>query len=526
MNIVEISSESSDLDFYKKKVNDLALKNNKFPKTRVISNIFKLKLWQLFDGLKVLNAFRIFNKSCKKCQRSYAEILISSFISQKNYCVKCKIFSIIFEKFLSVALKLVSKTLNIGKEGFRNILCENQSLRKLLTSYIRGIGLFGLRIPQIPAGPVITLWSITDRCNLNCTHCYIKKNTNINEINFEEACNIIDQLSRANNIIVGFSGGEPLLCRDIYDIIQYTKKSGMDVAIATNGLLINKRTALKLKSYGTDYIQISIDGLKETHDSIRGRGTFKKAIEAISCCLDVGLYVSMDVVITKLNYKEIFDLIDLAIHLGVQKFEILDFVPSENACNMSSIALTPYQIEQFGFVVCAIWKQLIDSNYPLTLSYKNPIFTRILSERYPNTQIMPFFKGIFPIDALKFFNFSNRLKKGIFKEQNSFSPFITGCEAGIYVLHIKPNGQVTPCPLNPCIIGNVRKHKIEDVWLYSKVLNKYRTHKFKNYCGKCIYRIICGGCRARVYLSRGNSAGADLSCYLNRKNCSIRFYTQ
>ncbi|MHA1386660.1 MAG: SPASM domain-containing protein, partial [Candidatus Helarchaeota archaeon] len=176
----------------------------------------------------------------------------------------------------------------------------------------------------------------------------------------------------------------------------------------------------------------------------------------------------------------------------------------------------------FGRVVCDIWKDLISDNYPLTLSYKNPIFTRILYQRYPNTQIMPFFKGIYPKDAIKFFNFSNRLSKGIFGEQNPFSPFITGCESGIYVIHIKSNGDVTPCPLNQVVLGSIKRTHIQKIWQHSHILNIYRRLNFEGYCGKCTYKTMCGGCRAKVYINSGGYSKSDPTCILTnnqfRKN--------
>ena len=479
-------------------------------------NVLDLALWNVINKVNFLNPFKTFSHECKSCGRKFSETFFDYYIENGLTCKRCKIKSKILSPIISNTLGLVAKGLNMPPGEFKKILGENVSLKRMMSSYLEGFGIFGMTVPQVAAGPVITIFSITDRCNLNCTHCYIPKNNEKNELTYEEACKFIDQLHAANNLIVAFSGGEPLLREDIFDLMKYITEKHMRVAMASSGILITKHVAQMLKESGAGYIQISIDGLEELHDKIRGKGNFQKALNGIKNCLEVGLYVSMDVVITKRNVNQIHEIVSLAKELGVQKLELLDFVPSEKARNLEHFALTPLRIEQFGLILCEIWEKLMQEDYPLTLSYKKPIFNRILSQRFPNTLKMPFFKATYPKKAIQFFNFSNRLAKGVFNEQNPFSPFITGCESGIYIIHVKPNGDVTPCPLNPKVIGNVKKQDIKQIWLHSPVLNKYRKVKnFKDNCGKCLYRNICGGCRAKVYLFKNNYTGSDPTCFLN-----------
>ncbi|MFX1320221.1 MAG: radical SAM protein [Promethearchaeota archaeon] len=477
----------------------------------------ELLYWNLINKLPLRKIFRQFLKVCPSCGRKYSDIFIDYYIDKKIFCKRCKFSAILNSSIISLALNIVARTLKMPKNAFRKILMSSPSLKRLVLTYIEGVGIYGLRVPQVPAGPIITLWSITHRCNLNCTHCFIHQNGGMKELSFNEVCDVIDQLYEAKNYVLGFTGGEALLRNDIFDIIKYAYKKKMHLALATNGTLITLEVAEKLKDAGLGYVQVSIDGLEDIHDKIRGSGVFKKAIQGIKNSINAGLYVSMDVVITKFNVKQIYDLINLAKKLGVSKFEILDFVPSEKAACVEEIALTPLEMEQFGAIVCDIWKQLMNENYPMTLSYKNPIFNRILAQRYPNIGFMPFFKGTFPKDAIKFFNFSERLVKGVFGEQTPFSPFITGCESGIYVIHIKPNGDVTPCPLNAAYLGNIKKHHIQKIWQQSPILNEYRGLNFKGYCGKCVYKTVCGGCRAKVFLKTGTYNHYDHTCVLNCK---------
>ncbi|MFX0134533.1 MAG: radical SAM protein, partial [Candidatus Hodarchaeota archaeon] len=274
----------------------------------------------------------------------------------------------------------------------------------------------------------------------------------------------------------------------------------INVALASNGTLITAQMAKKLKDIGVGYVQVSIDGLKDVHEQIRGNGTFEKAISAIKNCLNEGLYTCIGTTITNQNVHQIYELVDLAKSLKVQKFEVVDFVPSGKASSKAHITLSPLQIEKFSVIICDIWQKLIEEDYPLTLSYKNPIFARILAQRFPEVIIAPFFKSIFSKEAISFFNFSERLSNGVF------------------TMHIKSNGDVTPCPLNPTFLGNVKKHHIQKIWLGSPVLNQYRSLKYEGQCGKCNYKSICGGCRAKAFISSGSNISSDPTCLLEIKN--------
>lgn len=503
----------------------LEIENQEFPKrirdtkTKINSIKLDLLIWNFINKFNFTKFFHLFNKMCPSCGRKFSEIFIDYYITKQIACKKCK-YKTIFSNFLiSFFLNAVGRGLNIPKKRFPEILRENEPLKRLTLSYIEGIGMFGIKTPTVPIGPPVVFWSVTHRCNLNCTHCYVDQD--VEEMPFNEACKIIDQLSEAKNFILIFFGGEALLRDDIFDLMRYATDKNINVALASNGTLINGEIAKKLKGIGVGYVQISIDGLKDIHEQIRGKNTFEKAISAIQHCLNEGLYTCIGTTITNLNVHQIYELVDLAKSLKVQKFEIVDFVPSGKASLQAHTTLTPLQIEKFSVIVCDIWQNLIEEGYPMTLSYKNPIFVRILSQRFPKVVFAPFFKGIFSKEALSYFNFSERLQSGVFSKQSPFSPFITGCECGVFTMHIKANGEVTPCPLNPASLGNVKEQHIQKIWLESPILKQYRNLKFEGQCGKCNYKSICGGCRAKAFISTGSSLTSDPTCMLEIRNLKI-----
>ncbi|MHA2325834.1 MAG: radical SAM protein, partial [Promethearchaeota archaeon] len=475
-----------------------------------------LLIWNLVNKLPFTKFFHLFNKRCPLCDRKFSEIFIDYYMNKQFNCSKCKFKTIFSTTLISFVLNAISRSLNIPKNRFPEILRENDPLRRLALSYIEGIGMYGFKMPTIPIGPPVVFWSVTHRCNLNCTHCYVTQDTN--EMPYGEACEIIDQLSEAKNFILIFFGGEALLRDDIFNLMSYATRRNINVALASNGTLITTKIANKLKEIGVGYVQVSIDGLKDVHEEIRGKDTFEKAISAIKNCLNEGIYTCIGTTITQQNVHQIYDIVDLAKSLKVQKLEIVDFVPSGKASSQAHIALTPLQIEKFSTIVCDIKENLMNEGYSLTLSYKNPVFARILAQRLPKVIIAPFFKSIFSQEAISYFNFSERLGSGVFSKQSPFSPFITGCECGVFTMHIKSNGDVTPCPLNPTYLGNVKKTHIQKIWQASPVLNQYRGLKYEGKCGKCNFKTICGGCRAKAYISSGSNISSDPTCLFEIKS--------
>ena len=187
-----------------------------------------LLLSNLINKFHITKFFLLFIKQCPSCKRKFSEIFIDYYITKKIKCNKCKFKTKFFTTLISIVLNVISSSLNMPKEGFREILRNSESLKRLALSYIEGCGLYGFKMPTIPIGPPVVFWSVTQRCNLNCTHCFVDQD--LQEMSFDEACTIIDQLSEAKNYILTFFGGEVLLRNDIFDLMRYASKKKINVA--------------------------------------------------------------------------------------------------------------------------------------------------------------------------------------------------------------------------------------------------------------------------------------------------------
>jgi len=161
--------------------------------------------------------------------------------------------------------------------------------------------------------PVI-VWNVTRRCNLRCVHCYSHSEDRSydGELSFDEGKALIDDLAEFGSPVVLFSGGEPLIRKDILELIRHAADRGRRAVVSTNGTLITRPLAEKLKEIGLSYVGISLDGLEKVHDAFRGfPGTFRRVMAAIGHCQDVGLKVGLRFTINRRNFQDIPGIFDL-----------------------------------------------------------------------------------------------------------------------------------------------------------------------------------------------------------------------
>ena len=160
----------------------------------------------------------------------------------------------------------------------------------------------------------VVVWNITRRCNLKCVHCYAHAQDRSfdNELTTRQGLELIDDLARFGVPVILFSGGEPLVRKDLPELADYAVKKGMRAVISTNGTLISPKMARTLKDIGLSYVGISLDGMENINDRFRGvKGAFKSALAGIENCQSVGIKVGLRFTINKFNVGEIPSIFDL-----------------------------------------------------------------------------------------------------------------------------------------------------------------------------------------------------------------------
>ena len=186
-------------------------------------------------------------------------------------------------------------------------------------------------------------WNTTKRCNLYCKHCYRDSGPEEmdDELSTEEGKKLMDQMVKAGMNIIVLSGGEPMTREDIFELVSYAKSIGITILMGSNGTLITKEKALKLKECGLSAIAISIDSLDpEKHNNFKGSNTaFEKAIEGATNYIDAGIRVQINCTITKDNIDEIEKIADFAADLGAISSHMLFLVDTGRGKNIKEISI-------------------------------------------------------------------------------------------------------------------------------------------------------------------------------------------
>ncbi|HIW77708.1 MAG TPA: radical SAM protein, partial [Candidatus Bilophila faecipullorum] len=183
----------------------------------------------------------------------------------------------------------------------------------------------------------VVVWNMTRRCNLKCVHCYAQAvdPDGQDEISTEQGKAIIDDLAAYGAPVMLFSGGEPLVRRDLPELASHATQKGMRAVISTNGTLITKEKARELKAINLSYVGISLDGAEEIHDKFRGvPNSFKKALEGVENCKAEGLKVGLRFTINKRNVVEIPKVFKLLRELEVPRICFYHLVYSGRGSEM------------------------------------------------------------------------------------------------------------------------------------------------------------------------------------------------
>ncbi len=427
---------------------------------------------------------------CEKCGKNRLEVALELFVGVRNdACWKCKLAEKTIRPVLERGAEAFNVTIDELKERFKD-----SYWRKGLASVIKGLAVFGLRKPFVPGAPFQVVWDITYACNLRCKHCYATAGKQLpDELSTDEALEVVDKLDRLGVTIISFSGGEPLVRKDFFEITSYAAEKGLYVAVATNGTLINEEMAKKMKEHGIRYVQISLDGMRETHDAFRGiKGAFDRAVEGIKNCVKEGFFVNVSMTVTRFNYNEVSKVIELCEELGVNWFMHYNFIPVGRGKEIIESDITPEQREE---LLRMLYNRNKNSN--ISLLSTAPQFARVALQC--DAEIIP--THYYNVKA------GERLRR--------LAEFIGGCGAGRFYFAIKANGDIQPCVFFPLKVGNIKYDDLEKLWRENRVFEDLRNKDIIEGCGNCSYRYYCGGCRARAYNYFGDYLKPDPGCINN-----------
>ncbi|MGE4271714.1 MAG: putative heme d1 biosynthesis radical SAM protein NirJ1 [Desulfitobacterium sp.] len=356
------------------------------------------------------------------------------------------------------------------------------------------------------SGPVV-VWNSTRTCNLKCVHCYMESDAQKyqGELTTEEAKRFIDDLADFRVPVLLFSGGEPLIRPDFFELAEYAAAKGIRPTLSTNGTLITREVAQRIKNIGVGYVGISLDGLREVNDQFRGKaGAFQAAMEGIQNCVAVGQRVGLRFTINSHNFNELDKIFDFIEEKDINRVCFYHLVYSGRGNQMIKEDVSPEQSRQ---AMETIIRRTID-----------------FEERGLKKEILTVDNHC---DGV--YLYLRTLQKDPVKAQEvkELISMNGGNRSGIAFAEVDPLGYVHPDQFTQHItFGNVRERKFGDIWtdLSHPILAGLKDRKplLKGRCSKCQYLNNCNGnFRTRAEAVTGDFWESDPACYLTDEEIGI-----
>jgi heme d1 biosynthesis radical SAM protein NirJ len=356
------------------------------------------------------------------------------------------------------------------------------------------------------SGPVV-IWNLIRRCNLACKHCYATSA----DIDFEgelstpEVFAVMEDLRAFGVSVLILSGGEPLLRPDIFEISQHAKEMGFYVGLSSNGTLINNSNIDDIKRIGYDYVGVSLDGMRDTHDRFRRKpGAFDESIQGIRHCHDAGIKIGLRFTLTQDNAAELPDLLQLMRDEDIDKFYLshLNYAGRGNR-NRASDLHHKMTREAMDLMFATCWqdvqqgikREFVTGNNDADGVYLLQWAAQHIPEHVP---------------ALR----KQLLRWG-------------GNSSGVNIANIDNLGTVHPDTMWwDYSIGNIRERPFSEIWQDSsdplmKGL-KAKQRPLEGRCAICAHLAICGGnSRTRAWQLTGNPWAEDPGCYLSDEEIGV-----
>jgi len=353
----------------------------------------------------------------------------------------------------------------------------------------------------------VVVWNVTRRCNLKCVHCYAHaRDIHFDdELTTEQGKTLITDLAKFGAPVILFSGGEPLVRRDLPELAAFAVESGMRAVISTNGTLITSTMAHTLKKIGLSYVGISLDGMEEINDRFRGvRGAFKSALSGIENCQEAGIKVGLRFTINKINVTEIPKLFQLLEDMNIPRICFYHLVYAGRGTDLVNEDLSHAATRTALDLIVDETKRLHDKGKPTeVLTVDNHadgpyIYLRLLKENPERAKEV--------LELLKW-NEGNNSGRGI------------GC--------VSWNGDIHADQFwRHYSFGNIKDRPFSEIWMDTSEPMMKRLKDKKKYvkgrCASCRWLDVCGGnFRVRSEAVTGDVWAPDPACYLTDEEIAL-----
>lgn len=345
--------------------------------------------------------------------------------------------------------------------------------------------------------PFVMFYELTRACDLLCKHCRAcaQPNRHPNELTTEQSRALLDQIaSFPKPPVLIFTGGDPMKRDDVFEIVAHATKAGLTTAMTPSATPLVTRDALeRLRDAGLSRLAVSLDGFRQTHDSFRGvPGSFERTMEIVADAREIGLPVQVNTTITRRNFDQIDPLAALMQAIGVVLWSVFFLVPVGRGLAEERISPEEYEIafeRLFHHSLC--------QPYGIKTT-EAPHYRRFVLERHGDPALQP--GGPPP----------GRIQR---------AP--VGVNDGKGVMFVSHTGGIYPTGFLPIKCGKFPEDSVLDTYQLSPVFVALREpDMLKGKCGRCEYRHLCGGSRARAYAVTRDLLAAEPDCLYQPKSAS------
>ena len=369
--------------------------------------------------------------------------------------------------------------------------------------------------------PYVISWNLTYRCNLACEHCYLDAGgthlvhtenfADRSELGTEECFRVIDDIAAfAPECVTILTGGEPLLRRDILDIVRRAAERGLWVVVGTNGVRISENVAGRLAEAGARGLSLSLDALDpDRHDRFRKvRGAWRNTVEGAEILNRTGLPFIVQTTAGSHNSGELEAIADFAYErLAAKVWNLYFLVPTGRGQFVSDMSPA-----QYDDVLSSLYR--IQRKYDRRMLVNAKCAPHYIKTILEHARFEP---GPIPAEAgttrASFDSAEGTASWPGLSGIRTYSGGAGGCPAGTHYMGIRPNGDVTPCPYLPVFAGSLRSASLTDLWTSSDLFADIRRRSsLGGRCGSCEMNAQCGGCRARAYGMTGDLMAEDPLC--------------
>jgi len=345
--------------------------------------------------------------------------------------------------------------------------------------------------------PFTIAWEVTRACAYACVHCRADAmhTPDPNELNTEEALHLIDRLAEFGSPILVFTGGDPMMRKDLHELIAYATQKGLRCSLTPTATALPTTARLeKVRDAGIRRIALSLDAPRpEIHDAFRQvPGSWQRTMDILHRAQAIGLSVQVNTTVAKHNVDILDEMIPFLQEVGAVQWSVFFLVPTGRAQASNMISAEEHE-RVFN------WLYDLSKNAPFDIkSTAAPMYRRVAIERKRAEQGSDkpvTFQGA----GFQYADGLNRPTRGV-NDGNGF----------LFISYI---GDIQPSGFLPLTAGNVRTDDVIDVYRHSQLFTDLRTpDKIKGRCGICEYRDVCGGQRGRAYGVTGDYLESDPAC--------------